>query len=261
MAGQISEPIVYDGIILCPAVLAREHAIIWKSAIGGRYHDIETARRNGHPTNVTRITEAPERFVPTASSFTIGALNSESNLNELLKSVSTGIAGLWIKNLLGRRLLCNLDESWVRRQYAPSRYTPLHAPHGWHQDGALKFDFQSHSHGGLPRDAMLNMVTCWISLDSCGIDAPGLELITERPGGLLSPRELQTEFLQRRFTPTRFWQPSLGPGDALLFRGDILHRTHVMPEMTKDRTSIELRFFSAATIPERLQSDRFIPFG
>jgi hypothetical protein len=47
----------------------------------------------------------------------------------------------------------------------------------------------------------------------------------------------------------------------LIFRGDILHRTHVVPEMTKDRTSIELRFFSAVSIPERLQTDRFIPFG
>ena len=108
---------------------------------------------------------------------------------------------------------------------------------------------------------MLNMVTCWISLDSCGLDAPGLELISERLGGLLSPPELRTESLQSRFSAEEFWQPILEPGDALLFRGDIPHRTHVMPEMTKDRTSIEFRLFSAASIPERLQSDRYIPFG
>jgi hypothetical protein len=261
MAEQISDPLVCDGIILCRAILTPEHVMKWKSSIDARYHDLEIARRNGDTANVTRITAVRERFVPTASSFTIAALNSEFNVSELLNLIATGFAGIWIKNILGSQLLCNLEQSWVRRQYAPSRYPPLHAPHGWHQDGALKFDFQSHPIGEFPPNAVLNMVTCWISLDSCGLDAPGLELITERLGGLLSPCELQTESLQSRFTPCRFWQPSLGPGDALLFRGDILHRTHVMAEMTKDRTSIELRFFSAVSIPERLQADRFIPFG
>ena len=261
MAAQIPDPLVRDGIILCRAILPREHLIKWKSVIDARYQKLEIWRRNGDATHVTRAVGAPERFVPTASSFTIGALSSQGDVGELLDSVTTGSAGMWIRNILGWRLLCNLDQSWVRRQYAPSRYPPLHAPHGWHQDGALKFDFQSHSSRGLPPNAVLNMVTCWISLDPCGLDAPGLELITERLGSLVSPRELQMEFLQTRFTPKRFWRPSLELGDALLFRGDILHRTHVVPEMTKDRTSIELRFFSAVSIPERLQTDRFIPFG
>jgi hypothetical protein len=261
VAGQISDPLLRDGIIFCPSILPPEHVTKLKSAIDARYHELEIARRNGDPANITRITGARERFVPTASSFTIGALNAESYISDLLDSVSIGLAGRWIENILGWCLLCNLDQSWVRRQYAPSCYPPLHAPHGWHQDGALKFDFQSQQNGDFPRNAVLNMVTCWIALDSCGFDAPGLELVTERFGGLLSPLELQTESLQTRFARGRFWQPKLEPGDGLLFRGDILHRTHVIPEMTKDRTSVELRFFSAVSIPERLQADRFIPFG
>jgi hypothetical protein len=261
MARQIPDYLLHDGIILCKSILGPEHVTKWKSASDGRYENLEIERRNGDSANVASIAGTRERFVPTASSFTIGALRSETNVVELLNSVATGPAGVWIRNILGWRLLCNLDQSWVRRQYAPSRYPPLHAPHGWHQDGALKFDFQSHPDGEVPHNAVLNMVTCWIPLDSCGVDAPGLELITERLGALLSPHQLQTEFLQTRFTHKRFWQPTLGPGDALLFRGDILHRTHVMPEMTNNRTSIELRVFSAASIPERLQTDRFIPFG
>ena len=261
MARQIPDYLLHDGIILCRGILPRAHVTKWKSASDAGYQDLELECRNGDPANITRIAGTRERFIPTASSFTIGALGSDRNVSELLNSISAGVAGMWIRNILGWRLLCNVDQSWVRRQYAPSRYPPLHAPHGWHQDGALKFDFQSHPDGEFPRNAVLNMVTCWIPLDSCGHDAPGLELITDRLGALLSPRQLQTEFLQSRFTPKKFWQPSLGPGDALLFRGDILHRTHVMPEMTNDRTSIELRFFSAASIPERLQTDRFIPFG
>ncbi len=261
MGAHISAPLVYDGIILCPAILTPELVLKWKSAVEARYCDVDIARRNCGAATITAIAGTRERFVPTASSFTIGALSPEGDVSELLDSVSFGISGRWVKNILGWRLLCNLDQSWVRRQYAPSRYPPLHAPHGWHQDGALKFDFQSDPDGEFPRNATLNMVTCWIALDSCGLEAPGLELITERLGGLLSPTALRTEFLQTRFASKRFWRPTLQPGDALLFRGDILHRTHVIPEMTKDRTSIELRFFSAVSIPQRLQADRFIPFG
>jgi hypothetical protein len=258
MARKVSAPVIRDGIILCRAILARQQLIKWKSAIDSRYRDLKIAGRNG---DTARILGTRERFVPTASSFTIGAMSADRNVSELLNSVSSGASGLWIKNILGSQLLCNLDQSWVRRQYAPSRYPPLHAPHGWHQDGALNFDFASHPDDKLPRHGMLNMITCWISLDSCGLDAPGLELITERPGGLLSPSELPSRSIDARFSPEKFWQPTLNPGDALLFRGDMLHHTHVKKEMTKDRTSIEFRFFSAAGIPERLQSDRFIPFG
>jgi len=261
MARRIAELLARDGMILCRAILSAERLMKWKSAIDTRYEELEVARRNSDTATIPRLVGTRERFVPTASSFTIGAVDSGTGVSELLNSVATGVAGVWIRNLLGSRLLCNLDQSWVRRQYAPSRYPPLHAPHGWHQDGALKFDFVSHSRDQLPRNAMLNMVTCWISLDSCGLDAPGLELVTERPGGLLAPSELRVESVQARFASENFWRPSVGPGDALLFRGDILHRTHVLPEMTRDRTSIELRFFSAASIPERLQSDRFIPFA
>jgi hypothetical protein len=146
MAGQILDSqLGSDGIILCRAILARDGVANWKAAIDSRYHEIEIAHRNGHVAKINSIVGTRERFVPTASSFTIGALNSERLLTELLNSISTEVAGMWIRNFLGSRLLCNLDESWVRRQYAPSRYPPLHAPHGWHQDGALKFVFSRTS--------------------------------------------------------------------------------------------------------------------
>src|SRR5262249_26220967 len=101
MAGQISGLLVHAGIILCRAVFAREHVIKWKCASDARYEDLEIARRNGDTPNLTRITGTRERFVPTASSFTIGALSSESNISQLLNAVSTGAPGMWIKNILG----------------------------------------------------------------------------------------------------------------------------------------------------------------
>jgi hypothetical protein len=260
MAGQIAEPTPCDGVILCPAVLTEERLVGWKAAIDAHYAEIDIARRNNDAATITQWVGASERFVPTASSFTIGAVSSDAKIHELLSAIATGPAGAWTKNILGGCVFCNLDQSWVRRQYAPSRYPPLHAPHGWHQDGALKFDFLSLASGEFPRNAVLEMITCWIAIDPSGFDAPGLELVTARLERLFAPSELRPESVEARFTSEKLWRPILQPGDALLFRGDILHRTHVVPEMTKDRTSIELRFFPAS-IPERLQADRFIPFG
>jgi hypothetical protein len=197
--------------------------------------------------------------MPTASSLTLGAIFTDEDLRALFAEIGSGAASAWIRDELQSRIVCDVDQAWVRRQYAPARYPPLHAPHGWHQDGALGFDFLSHAGGAFPPDALLPMVTCWIALGSCGVEAPGLEFVTRRLEGLLAPVELTDARVRTRFTPEEFWRPVLEPGGALLFRGDILHRTHVTPEMTRDRTSIELRFFPADNLPTRLKSDRFMP--
>ena len=101
------------------------------------------------------------------------------------------------------------------------------------------------------------MITSWITLDSCGVDAPGLEFVTRSLHRLLKPAELVDDSVRATFSASEFWQPSLAPGDALLFAGDILHRTHVSSSMTSDRTSLELRFFPDR-IPERLKDHRFV---
>ena len=103
------------------------------------------------------------------------------------------------------------------------------------------------------------MVTCWIALDACGTDAPGLEFIIRRLDELIKPGALTDESVRREFPEEALWRPVLAPGDAVVFRGDLLHRTYVTPAMTRDRTSIELRFFAADRIPERVKRDRFIP--
>lgn len=261
MAGQLAESPACDGISLFRAVLTGELLIRLKAKIDSLYRNVELARQNGDAAEVTRLIGVSERFVPAASSFTIGAISSETDIRELLALIVNGPSAAWLRARLGEDLLCNLDQSWVRRQYAPSRYPPLHAPHSWHQDGALKFDFFSHQNVELPPDALLNMVACWLALDSCGLEAPGIELSLQRFDGLLKPSELRNEAVEARFAPDKLWRPILQSGDALLFCGDILHRTHVLPIMTKDRTSIELRFFPATGIPERLQTDRFISVG
>jgi hypothetical protein len=160
---------------------------------------------------------------------------------------------------LGPLTACDVDQCWVRRQYAPRHAPAHHAPHSWHQDGALKFDFVAHVGRPAPPDALLEMLTCWIALTPCGDDAPGLEFVGETVPQLLAPQELTAEQVGSRYPVAAFHRPTMNAGDALLLRGDTLHRTHVAPSMTRDRTSLELRFFRAQPLPERLRGDRFVP--
>jgi hypothetical protein len=247
-----------EGIALIRSVLVGLQLARWTAQIDARYQAVEAAYRQGGAAAVSQLVPPGERFVATASSLTIGAILSDEDLRALLAGISAGSVGEWIKAEFGNRVACDLDQAWVRRQYAPGNYPPLHAPHGWHQDGALRFDFRSHLDGIYPPDALLPVVTCWIALVPCGVVAPGLELVTRRFEGLLAPADLMDERVGMRFAVEELWRPVMAPGDVLLFRGDILHRTYVTPAMTEDRTSIELRLFPGDNYPARLKGDRFI---
>jgi hypothetical protein len=248
-----------QGITLHRSVLVQPQLAVRTSQIEARYEVLEAAHQEGGPVAVGWFLTPGQQFVPTASSVTFGAVFPPENLAAMLGEILTGPVGDWIRNELGGRVACDVDQGWIRRQYAPGNYPRFHSPHGWHQDGALGFDYLSQADGSFPAAALLSMVTCWIALTPCGLEAPGLELVTRRLEGLVAPTELTDERIQARFAMEEFVRPVLAPGDALLFRGDILHRTYVTPAMTKDRTSIELRFFPAENLPARLKADRFIP--
>lgn len=136
------------------------------------------------------------------------------------------------------------SQCWVRR---------AQPAHGWHQDGALHHDFIALG-GGVP----LPMLTAWIALTRCGVDAPGLEWRLPSLPTLLLPAELGDDAVRRRFAPDTFEHPALAAGDALLFDGGLLHRTHTTPAMTQPRTSIELRFVGAGAVPERLRRETLL---
>jgi len=163
--------------------------------------------------------------------------------------------------VLGPRLVIDVDECWVRRQYPPSSAPPRHHPHAWHQDGALRFAFFEQleaGHVGTDGSGMLQMVTIWLALTPCGVDAPGLELIDEGVPRLVGVDELRDEAVATRWPPARRTRPVLDAGDALVFEGDLVHRTHVEPSMTSTRTSIELRLFGVDRIAERLRGDTYV---
>ncbi len=134
----------------------------------------------------------------------------------------------------------------------------MHHPHSWHQDGALGFEFAPTGVVAIPDDALLRMVTCWVTLVRCGVEAPGLELVNDRVDRMLSPSQLADGAVEQRWPTSRRIRPALETGDALVFSGDVLHRTHVSAAMTKTRTSIELRCFAADAIPDRIARDEFV---
>lgn len=167
---------------------------------------------------------------------------------EVLRAVAQSPLGAVIERDLGRRAVCDVDQSWVRHG---------RPPHGWHQDGALRFDFLAHAGRALPSDAALDMRVCWIALTPCGEEAPGLEWVDSSLDRLLRPAELTDESVGSRFAPDLLVHPCLQPGDALLFDGLLLHRTHLTSAMRRARASLELRFFPGGGVPPRIAGDRF----
>lgn len=205
-----------------------------------------------HHTEVASISD----FVAESSSFRLGAVAGLSVV-DVWSALSSQVRECCV-GVVGSQLAIDVDQCWVRRQFSPGSAPPRHRPHAWHQDGALGFDF---AHGGdaeIPDDALLRMVTCWISLGACGVDAPGLELVSDRVGRVLSPAQLADGAVERRWLTSRRTQPTLVAGDALVFSGDVLHRTHLSASMTYTRTSIELRCFAADAIPDRIAHDEFV---
>jgi ectoine hydroxylase-related dioxygenase (phytanoyl-CoA dioxygenase family) len=107
------------------------------------------------------------------------------------------------------------------------------------------------------------MLTCWVPLDDCGVDAPGLEWLRPAPSAapvpLLRPAELTDAALRARFAASAFEHPALAAGEAVLFDGALVHRTHALPTMTRLRTSIELRFVAGGALPPRLAAETLRP--
>jgi hypothetical protein len=130
-------------------------------------------------------------------------------------------------------------ECWLRVQHPIEARPPGQHPHGWHQDGALGFDFTA-----APRapTAVRRMQTLWLPLVDCGVDAPSLEWIEAPEPDLLWPDELTDAALMQRHGSQPRRHAVLSAGDALLFDGALLHRTHVRPGMTRMRISVELRW-------------------
>ena len=116
-----------------------------------------------------------------------------------------GLAELF-SEAMGCQWVCNMEQSWVRKKFGPLQ-APAREYHlqSWHQDGALGVRFPVASGPAVP---MTELLTCWIPLNPCGDDSPGLEFVRRRQPALLHFTELDDSALRRRFPPGDFWAPA-----------------------------------------------------
>jgi len=234
---ELREAFAQEGVVLLRNGVARERLLRLRAAAERCFQAIG------------RMERVPGEycFIPQAHSLRATALldfgvESEEELKGPLRA--DGVGAL-LADLAGAGWRCRLEHSWVRKKFAPGKSaSPGYRIQDWHQDGALGVQFPIEPGAAIPA---VPMAICWIPLDACGRDSPGLAFIRRRQAGLLHFTELDDGRLRRRFEAAAFWAPELELGDVVLFRGDVLHRTHVTAEMRADRMSIVYRIFPEKT--------------
>ena len=106
-------------------------------------------------------------------------------------------------------------------------------------------------------DRVKDVLNCWTPLSRCGRDAPGLEVVLDRctPNFRRKDFGLATENAAYDFITIaredvvaafgdNFLHEEFEVGDCLIFSQDVIHRTYVTPEMTRDRINFEFRVFA-----------------
>lgn len=225
---ELYERLRSEGVVLLRDSFVRESLIRLREAAGRCFASIESGKPvlDGY------------RFTPQAHSVGLTALldfGVESEEELLAPLAALGLDAVYT----GGR--CQLEHSWVRKKFAPYKAAAMgHNIQDWHQDGALGLRFSLEPG---PVGPATELITCWIPLNNCGKDSPGLEFIRTQLPGLLHFTELHDADLRRRFDAAAFWAPELEVGDGLVFRNNVLHRTHVTEQMSGDRISVEYRVF------------------
>lgn len=155
---------------------------------------------------------------------------------------------------LGEQPGCMLSQCWARLQWPAAQRPPDQHPHSWHQDGALGCRFDGP--GTSASDTLGDLLTVWLPLVDCGADAPSLQWLQAPPCGLLQPAALTDAALLERFGPACRRHAVLSAGDALVFEGALVHRSHVDAAMTRRRVSVEWRFVDGQGLPARWADER-----
>ncbi|WP_072620739.1 hypothetical protein [Spirulina major] len=167
--------------------------------------------------------------------------------------------GLALLDAIGGLTHCTLTRATLRHQYAPHRAHPLHHPNRWHQEGAYGVTFPpTPDQPPYCTPPPTPMVTLWLPLTPCGIDAPSLELYPIPQTQLFHYHALNDADLAAHFAPTPPELVQLEPGDGVLVHWGTLHRSGVRVGMRCDRFSLGLRWFNPTQIPAELEGDRWL---
>jgi ectoine hydroxylase-related dioxygenase (phytanoyl-CoA dioxygenase family) len=209
------------------------------------FNHIENLIKEKGITQVKDYLPSSYNFRETVTSVNVCALMdySPSIITDIFQRIKSSLIQDILIEIMGKNVKCNIEESWLRKQYSLPNYHPLHHPHSWHQDGCLGLNIPQNYHKKYLDLPLNNLITFWLSLTSCGIDRPGLQFITKPLEKPLHFNYLNENSLRKMFDCDSFWIPQLNAGDGLIFLKGTLHQTYVNTSMESDRISIEFRFF------------------
>jgi hypothetical protein len=158
-------------------------------------------------------------------------------LFELIEVVHDTGVGKLMTDFLGERPLLSANKCTLRR------VPPEDMLSGWHQDGAFLGD----------RVGAFNV---WITLTSCGRDAPGLDIVPRRfdrvlpsDDGAIFDWSLSEKAVMAAAGEIAVVRPEFQAGDALLFDHRLVHRTASTSAMVRERYAIESWFFAPSAYP------------
>jgi hypothetical protein len=214
-----------QGCILLRSCLEPTFLIALRSELAELYQKAEEALQAGRmpPKVYQRLYQyghLPPESLLSLSVFADTVLQSE-NLRSLLLAIFGSKLALLTKGTLPRR----------QHPFWPERSIPFH------QDAEFL--------------AGISALNFWLPLDTCGKDAPGLELLLQPQKQLwfeLNPEHDTPLYLHRdqqrvlqAADKTFFWRPEMEIGDLLIFDSYLLHRTHLATSMFHERYSFEIR--------------------
>ncbi|MFM7344689.1 MAG: phytanoyl-CoA dioxygenase family protein [Tagaea sp.] len=151
-------------------------------------------------------------------------------------------------------------EAICRRYFGDSRLYTHRDRNGfrYHRPGESDRSFIPYHQDSYTQDPRVaSVLNCWVALDPAGVDAPGLEVVRHVCSAAFPRREWGIESANAAYDGItierarilevygdNFAAPAFAPGDALIFSEHVIHRTHVLPGMTKSRVNMEFRVFS-----------------
>lgn len=136
----------------------------------------------------------------------------------------------------------------VKPQNSPNSYVRCARP----GNETLHLPFHQDS-----RILKAQLINLWVPLMACGTESPSLEVVASRvdqvyeavpPAGTLYTNygiQIDPDRVIANHGRRSLWHPEFEVGDALMFMGTTVHRTHLTEAMTRERLSIDLRLVGA----------------